>query len=1406
MTDLHVPTQPPVRRGCAFAVLAFGLLAIAGVVPGIAAAPAVAPDGLVGHWTFDDGTGRDVSGQGNDFQLGGATVHPLGSGRACLRLERGRGGATVPVPTDSPLALARGTLSFWLNMGEEDSGTVVEFDNQAVQMRVYRSHLQPRFRGERSFRFANVILGDDWPNFLLRESAFYPHEKAVAGEGEWHHFAVAYDDLGKQIVGWRDGERIGVVDLASVAVEPLRREGLKAISTGEGFSGLVDELRIYTRPLTDGEVQRIYTAERTAFAGRTDAVTSNRKLRVYSVQEQDRTLYQAWLQHRPLAHPKSPELLRSIVVEGSDPTVLNAGRELLAAVQAMIGPADSRAAAQAGPKVVLGTPVTSPWIRERAAAIGLDAVRDDGYLLKTVTEGGAAVLVVAAKRPAGVIFGVFDLLRRLALGADPAQLASLENPGVPLRMVNHWDIWRGFPHDDWRGSEKESADSEDNRANSIYSWEELRRGDTRRIRDWARLLASAGWNAVCPTEINWEFRNNFLDHLEEVKTLAGIFREFGITLYWSPNHLLALRPETADRIYAAVPDFGGYLLKLGSEAQEGDPRPAMVNRIADTLKPHGGQALLRAFVYGKYRYSDDDIRSLNPYEVIGSNDGKYRDNVVIVSKGSPLDWDFSAPIPALDGAIQKNLYGSELVIAKSWPLSWVEKWKWWLEQDNYRKGPGSLNKFDLRCVLGVSMISPAPGWTSCPLNMVNYYCLGRLAQNPDLTVDELYTEWIRLTFGDDPEVLATVKTILLLSDDATRKLYHYRGYRGIWIDLRDKTDLVQDKTPHTITREGVGPATPAMRERVLAQFAPGLREVYGDPVRGEEFFASFNFLKLDQPLSIGRTVVQDLYANLDEAAKLAATLPELWQKLEGKIDERRFRLTLDTLNEWMRQAERLRDRTAKGLEGVTGRRHEATVAGLAPEKRAANRLYNVRDFGARGDGTGNDAAAINAAIAACHAAGGGTVFVPTGIFATGSIQLRSNITLALDAGAVLRALAGAMNPWEPNPHDRGLMDAAYYHWQASLIWGENLENVKILGPGSLDGLALTRSSKVRAGTGDKAIALKLCRGVEIRNLNIYEGGHYAILLSGCAGVLIDNVSIKTGRDGIDLMQCRDVMITNSRIDCLRREGGRPAGGDDAIKLGSDLSLGTVLPSENIVVRNCVLASGCNALQFGSETIGPFRNIRFENIRILAAGKAGIGITSNDGSVIEDVVFRDITMERTFVPIFIKVSDVARVPDGAFQRGAIRRIQFENITATDCVHPVTGAGMASVIWGKPGAPIEQIEFRNLRITVEGGGAAEQALLTPAENDARFPKDVGVLPAFGWYLRNVREVRFTDCRFGFETLDDRPAVVADAVEGVVFDRCELQRSGTRDSPLDLRNGARVRISASKVSSPAISATPK
>ena len=1328
--------------------------------------------GLVGHWTFDDGSGKDLSGNGNDAVFGGGRIYSLGRGRACMQFSGDGEPMHIAASEDSVLAISSGTVCFWLNAGW-DRSTILEYDNSAVQVTDYRGDFQVRFHGEDDFRYSSGILDYDWPKYDMREWAFYGHPRAAIGDSEWHLFAVAYDVKGKKIIGWRDGQLISVVDLSTVGMEPLKREELSRIATGEKFRGFIDDLRIYNTLLTDTDILKIYNSTKSVYAGRFDTIPHDKEANTYKYLKEDHTLYQAWLQYTP-KETLGQKLLKCIVAEGKNSTVRTAATELTNAVESMFAFKPSvKSKCVSGAKVILGTAETSEWIGKHAEELGLDRIKDDGFIIKAVNN---STLVVAGKVPAGVIFGTFDLIRRIQLGQDLSKLDVLENPQIPLRMVDHWSYFRGFPHDPWRGG---------GRNDSIYSWEELRTGDTKLIRDWVRMMASVGWNAICPSEVNWHYIDNFLDHLDEVEVLAGILRDYGMKLYWSPSYLLALDQETADKLYSRVPDFGGYMMKLGSEKQNGDSRPPMVNRIADTVLPYGGNVLVRGFVYGNSRYTPEPYRTLIPHDIFAPNDGKFRKNVVIVPKGSAGDWDFSAPIPAMDGAMNKTLSGSELVIDKGFPSSWVEKWKWWLEQDTYCDGPGSLNKSIAHCIMGVAMISPAPAWTDSPINQVNYYGLGRLAWNPDRSLEEIYNEWIVQTFGNDPVVTDTVNRILFLSDDVARKLYMYRGYRGIWIDKGDEK-LVENKMPYTINRDKIGPTSPELQKRILAQYSPGLREVYGDPLRSEEFLSAFHTRGYDYRLSIGRSLIEDIYGGMEEAVQIAGQMAELWKTLEGKIDQHRFEYTLENLVDFVDDAQGTRDKTVEAFEEHAGHKRSEALSRLTKSKLAAVGTYNVRHFGAVGDGTANDAPAINKAIDACNKAGGGTVFVPSGYYTTGSIHLKSNITLAIDKGAVLKAMPGMMDPWEPNPNDKGLMDPAYYHWEASLIWGKNLENIKIYGPGTLDGTALTRSSKVKKGTGDKGIALKLCKNVEIRNLNIKKGGHYAILATGCENLLVDNVTIKTDRDGLNLSQCKNVMVANCHIDAVRFEDGRGAGGDDAIKLGSDLSLGKARPCENITVKNCYLASGCNTLQFGTETVGSFKNIRFENITIRRAGKAGISITSNDGSVIDGITYKDIRMEKTFVPIFIKISDVARVPEGTYNRGAIGNITFDNITATDCFSYFKNRQMPSVIWGKPGSPVENIKFTNVRITEKGGHRAWEASLNPHENDERFPRKTGAIPAYAFYLRHVKNVCFSDCDFRFETNDDRPAMVVDDGTNVTLDKCFIQQGSDCKSRVVSRNG--------------------
>ena len=1126
---------------------------------------AAAPEGLVGHWDFDDGTGTDRSGNGNHAALGGTQIYSLGEERVCIEMMPDAEPLRIPVPPNSPLAIARGTICFWLNAAW-GKPNILSYNNGAVELNNYRGCFQVRFQGDQDFRYWEGILDDDWPKYDMREWAFYPHLKASIGDSEWHLFAVAYDDKAKQIVGWRDGEQIATIDLSTIDTEPLRREGLTEIHTGKGFVGYLDDLRIYNKPLTDAEIRHIYNTTKDIYAGRRDTNPTDKQHQTYRYQPEDSTLYKAWLQFNPIpTEQTTQDLFRHIVIEGTNATVRTAGSELAHAVESMLGlqPLVSETHPPAGSaRIILGTAETSDWIRNAAEALALDQIERDGFVIKTLKSRTDVALVVAGEVPAGVIFGVFHLIRCIQMGQDPLLLDVLENPQVPIRMVAHWSYFRGLFGDRWRGG---------GRDDSIFSWEELRTGDTQRIRDWVRMLASCGWNALCPSEINWHYRNNFLAHLDEVETLANICRDYGIQLYWSPNYLLALDQKTADALYTRVPDFGGYLMKLGSEKQNGDPRPPMANRIADTLKLYGGKVLVRAFVYGNLRYTPEPYRNLIPYDLFAHEDGNFRDNVVIVPKGSPMDWDLAAPIPALDGAIQRNLYGSELVIDKSWPVSWIKKWKWWFQQDTYRNGPGSLNKFSVDCIMGVSMISPAPAWTKSPLNAVNYYGLGRLAWNPDMSVDEIYTEWVRQTFGDDPAVLRTVKTILTMLEEITRKSYNYRGYRGIWLDSTDP-GMTQNKTPYVVNTEGVGTLTTALRERVLAQYAPGLRAVYGDPLRAEAHLAAFHFTEHDQRLSIGRTLIQDIYANMEEAMDMASQAAGLWKTLESSVDPHKYEYTLKTLVDYAVSIRSLtlRKMTAN-FEKHTGRKREETLATLTAAALAKVGTYNVRHFGAVADGIANDAAAINEAIAVCNAAGGGTVFVPSGVYAIGPLTLKNHVTLAMDAGAVLQL--------------------TYSDTGGSLLIGSDLEHVKIYGPGTLE------------GTENTCITLNRCENIEIRNLNIYSGGNSAISVTGCDRVLVDNTNIRTDKDGLHLSESRNVTIDTCHIHAVHREQGRPIRSGEAIKLSGDPSPESTALAAQIRVQNCCLTSDPNATEFGIQPVGNHANIRFENTRILRSMSA-----------------------------------------------------------------------------------------------------------------------------------------------------------------------------------------------------------
>jgi len=870
---------------------------------------------LICQWTFDNGTNKDLV-------LNGAKIYNLGGDQNCLQFPPKAGPAALNVKPD--MVFQSGTISFWVNASTTDNYNLIDFDNGAVTLRSYRGYLQPRFTGEDKFKVSGSLLNDQWYKHLMREDAFYPHHNALLEENVWHHFVVTYDYKNDQYIGWRDGKLIAVIDLSGTGMEPLKTEDLNKILIGEDFIGFIDDIRLYNSVLSNDDVASIYASTKKLYENRHDFIKPDRKLNVYEYKPSDKVLYNAWLTYSDFDVKSDPDLFKQIIIQSNNSTIYTAAKELQKAVIGLTDiliPITQNDSAKGN--ILLGTPDESGLIEAMADELGLNRVKDDGFVLKSIISGGKSFLVVAANEPAGVIFGTFKLIEKIKLKENLADLDFISNPKVKIRIVGHWDWFRGTEGDDWHGKSINPYKWESNRYNSIYSWEDIRNGTTKHIEEWARFMASAGWNAICPTEINWQEQNNFLNHMDEVVVLAQIFRNYGIKLYWTPNYLLALKKSTADTLYKRIPDFGGYLLKLGSEGQLGNPFPEMVNNIAKNLAPYNGEALVRGFVYGKHRYAHltEVYRNTMQYDIYKPNDGKYLNNVTIVGKANPLDWDLAAPISPLDGAIQKTSYGTEMVIAKSWPASWLEKWKWWMDYDNYHNGKGSYNKNYIKCLLGVSMISPAPAWTSNPLNMVNYYGLGRLAWNPDLSVEDIYDEWIGLTYGPDPEVHKIVKNILFKSDDVLKNQYIYRGYRGVWFDTSED-DLVENKTTHIMTKEGIGILSTEAEQKVLNQYSPELQEIFNDPLKGEEFLPYFHFVKYDYKLSNGRTLIQDMFMNLDDAVSGAKKMLEEWNGLQGDINDKSYEYTKDNLVEYINTVKDNREKMIRIIERISGRNYE----------------------------------------------------------------------------------------------------------------------------------------------------------------------------------------------------------------------------------------------------------------------------------------------------------------------------------------------------------------------------------------------------------------------------------------------------------------------------------------------------
>ena len=428
---------------------------------------------------------------------------------------------------------------------------------------------------------------------------------------------------------------------------------------------------------------------------------------------------------------------------------------------------------------------------------------------------------------------------------------------------------------------------------------------------------------------------------------------------------------------------------------------------------------------------------------------------------------------------------------------------------------------------------------------------------------------------------------------------------------------------------------------------------------------------------------------------------------------------------------------------------------LAALSTASAALVELPSTGVVADGATLNTTALQRAIDACSAAGGGTLHFPAGRYVTGTLQLKDNVTLHLDANAVLLGSTHAADYRNVDPFIDGSGSTMGY----ALIAGIGARQVGLEGPGTIDG----RGAEVKAAQTHYTIRPFLvrwvkCRDIVVTNVHLINSGAWTMNFFQSEQAVVSRVTIRSlglvNNDGIDLDSCGHIRIADCHINS----------GDDALCLKAT----SPLPCHDITATNCELQTHCNAIKLGTESLGDFTHIRISHCQIHDTHLSGIALYSVDGAHLTDVTISDITMDRITVPISIRLGarlNVFRAGDQAKPAGLLRDVTIKNVRATG----VTQIGM--LINGLPGHPVENLTLDNIQIELPGGGTAADAAVVLPEKPAAYPEMTmfgKVMPAYGIYLRHARGVMTTNVTLSTLKPDARPPFVLIDTAGVDLTR--------------------------------------
>ena len=645
--------------------------------------------------------------------------------------------------------------------------------------------------------------------------------------------------------------------------------------------------------------------------------------------------YDLWLRYKKISNnsllDQYKKKITSPAILGSSQTIAIIKTELTQAFSGLTGisykilsSTDKSSTFIAG-KVSTATIISSIVTKDELNIIG-----NEGFIIKT----RSGKTIITANTDIGVLYGVFHFLRIMQTQQSISNLNIISAPKIKLRILNHWDNLNRTVERGYAGF-------------SIWDWHKLPDFIDKRYIDYARANASIGINSTVLTNVNANAVVLTKPYLEKVKTLADLFRPYGIKVYLTARFSAPIeigKLKSADplndtvqlwwkqkvkEVYDLIPDFGGFLVKANSEGQ---PGPQDYNRthadganiLADAVAPFNGIIMWRAFVYS----STSNDRFKQAYEEFKPLDGKFRKNVLVQVKNGPIDFQPREPFSPLFGAMQQTPLMMEFQLTQEYLgqgtnlVFEATLFKEVLNADTYLKGKGStvtkvidgsLNNFSVNGIAGVSNIGNDINWCSHPFAQANWYALGRLCWDHNLSSEQIADEWIKQTFTNAPAFVQSVKKIMLQSRETlvnymtpiglTHIMYNGHHYGPMpWGNTLGRPDW-NPVYYHKADASGIGFDRTAKGTNALAQYAVEVQNEFNDINKcPDEYLLWFHHAAWDHKMHSGRTLWDELCYKYNSGVDSVRSFIKQWNSLKKYIDEDRFKQVDQLLNIQLKDA------------------------------------------------------------------------------------------------------------------------------------------------------------------------------------------------------------------------------------------------------------------------------------------------------------------------------------------------------------------------------------------------------------------------------------------------------------------------------------------------------------------------